>query len=880
MGRLAFALVLVLTVASTAPRAQDRAAVLNQADELMEKRQFREAVELLEKAASAAGPAERMGFHAALSVVTRFWASSLLESDDAGQAAEVIKRSIAFATPPFDLALPDGPQKHLAEFKTEAMVIQARVFEKLGRPDLAKGALVLVYFRDKTRGLDPSAVCGDAYEQLRVAAAQGTGPETWQRWNSLKECAQPLLKGVKAFQQVSGDPEVFLTGMFTAFLEEEVIPLVDQSLTRSHTAVAGALAGAMAAKMFEMDTKFTVPLEMLKAARELLLESAQQHWHHVTAALPSMSAAEQREFMNLASAEDAERLIGIAFQFPDVDAADALQAALLRKQVLVEAGRQESVSVRAALAGAPEPWRAAWNERQRYRRQYATLALDAVRELDAKGGPEAEAGRRAQLFKLAADIDRIDKELRLSNGAYAEQARLQEITLEQVKNAVGASDALVEYVHYRAFDFGAKSWGNAKFGAFVLMPGRGGVAAVPLGDAAAIDADVARLRAQIQAFVDRPRREEPTPAELSESEAAIGQISAALRSKVWDPVEKALGTVRRVYLAPDGDLNLVPFEALAQRRSNRWDYLVEQRELVYVGSGRDLARLRLTPAPRSGRKTAVLIGDPNFDAEVASPGDVSAAAAAGHDTANALPTLGSAAGGGAPRLRLPSKWRPLGLAASLRGMNNQLTTFGWSVTSYTGERATEGAALSLQSPRLLQFLTHGYVLDRAEPGAVGWENPLLRSMLILAGVATDRARSTSSELGDGVLTAYEVTGIDLRGTELVNLTACETGLGEVTPEGVAGLRQAFLMSGARSVTASLWSVPAAESVEQIQDFYRRWQGGGAAARSRYVAFRGAQLAALKTARDRFASGHPVYWAGMVYVGDPGDAAPAAASPRP
>jgi CHAT domain-containing protein len=141
-----------------------------------------------------------------------------------------------------------------------------------------------------------------------------------------------------------------------------------------------------------------------------------------------------------------------------------------------------------------------------------------------------------------------------------------------------------------------------------------------------------------------------------------------------------------------------------------------------------------------------------------------------------------------------------------------------------------------------------------------------------AAKLSDAQRATSRvELADGILTAYEVTGMNLQGTELVNLTACETGLGQVTPDGVVGLRQAFLLAGARSLTMSMWEVPTTETVAQMSDFYRRWLGvGRTSTTTRYEAFRAAQLAALARAREEHGGGHPFYWAGTIYVGDPGD----------
>jgi CHAT domain-containing protein len=98
-------------------------------------------------------------------------------------------------------------------------------------------------------------------------------------------------------------------------------------------------------------------------------------------------------------------------------------------------------------------------------------------------------------------------------------------------------------------------------------------------------------------------------------------------------------------------------------------------------------------------------------------------------------------------------------------------------------------------------------------------------------------------------------------------------LGEVTPDGVAGLRQAFLLAGARSLTMSMWEVPGEETTEEIRDFYERWLGeGGKGGRgmARYEAFHAAQMAALAQARESHGAGHPFYWAGVVFMGDPGD----------
>ncbi len=135
------------------------------------------------------------------------------------------------------------------------------------------------------------------------------------------------------------------------------------------------------------------------------------------------------------------------------------------------------------------------------------------------------------------------------------------------------------------------------------------------------------------------------------------------------------------------------------------------------------------------------------------------------------------------------------------------------------------------------------------------ENPLLRSGLALAGA--NRLRSGRD---DGVLTALEVAGLDLAGTELAVLSACETGVGAVqNGEGVYGLRRALVLAGVRTQIASLWKVNDAATKDLMIDYYRRLQAGT----GRSQALREAQFTMLKDP----ARAHPYYWASFITIGE-------------
>ena len=207
-----------------------------------------------------------------------------------------------------------------------------------------------------------------------------------------------------------------------------------------------------------------------------------------------------------------------------------------------------------------------------------------------------------------------------------------------------------------------------------------------------------------------------------------------------------------------------------------------------------------------------------------------------------------------------------------------------------GSAAIERVLKAARSPRILHIATHGFFLSDEErkpdegltrlsrglagmagpppvpmrPGGQKIENPLLRSGLALAGANRWAEAAKAGDVDDGLLTALEVSGLRLRGTELVVLSACDTGVGELKRgEGVFGLRRAFIAAGARTLVMSLWKVPDEETAELMEGFYRRWLSG----QEKHAALRDTQLAMIAKLRERHGAAHPLFWAGFVLVGD-------------
>jgi len=181
---------------------------------------------------------------------------------------------------------------------------------------------------------------------------------------------------------------------------------------------------------------------------------------------------------------------------------------------------------------------------------------------------------------------------------------------------------------------------------------------------------------------------------------------------------------------------------------------------------------------------------------------------------------------------------------------------------FTQAQATETVVKTSSNPRILHLATHGFFLKpapttQAKDGSRNLpnENPLLRSGLAFSGF---NMRQSGGD--DGVLTALEITGMDLRGTQLVVLSACETGLGDVqSGEGVYGLRRAFTLAGAQSQVMTLWRVDDEATKDLMVNYYQRLARG----EGRGEALRQAQLAMLKSLKHA----HPKYWSGMIPAGD-------------
>jgi CHAT domain-containing protein/tetratricopeptide (TPR) repeat protein len=395
---------------------------------------------------------------------------------------------------------------------------------------------------------------------------------------------------------------------------------------------------------------------------------------------------------------------------------------------------------------------------------------------------------------------------------------------------------------------------QSRYVAFVVRAG-GEPTRVELGRADVIDEALASWRARLQ-----------RGGEADDLGRAVAQL-------VWKPLESRLGDARSVLISPDGDLAFLPWAALPDGESG--SYLLRRFAFAVVPSARQLAALaEREPRPAPGGLLAV----GGVDYTRGEPGEL-------------VPVAGASRSAALNRSALIFEPLP-GTDAEVRSVATLFRAThpdGPAVDAPTGARATKARlAAAMPGRRYLHLATHGYFAPPGFKNALIPEDdrtglkvgegmgrtevtgfyPGLLSGLAWAGAASPEANPSTGvlDVGAGLMTAEEVSGLGLEGSELAVLSACETGLGRTAgSEGVLGLQRAFLQAGCRTVVASLWRVEDDATRELMTRFYKNlWEKK----LPPLEALRHAQLSILDD-QNFGDGGNPRLWAAWMLGGDPG-----------
>ncbi|MEA5442277.1 CHAT domain-containing tetratricopeptide repeat protein [Cyanobium gracile] len=374
--------------------------------------------------------------------------------------------------------------------------------------------------------------------------------------------------------------------------------------------------------------------------------------------------------------------------------------------------------------------------------------------------------------------------------------RIEAVSTAQVAAALPRKGALVEFQRYRPWQVaagGKGSWGPPRYVALVLQAD-GRSVSVPLGEAAGIDAAVAKAHGA-----------------TAKNEVDPAPLWAEVSRLVLDPLQAQLGGVEDLFLSPDGELHRIPFAVLPAGK-DRQRLLSEAVRLRVVTTGRDLVRLQ--QPPKAGG-SPVVMANPAYGVAAGTAGAGAGGTQGGQQRSSAL--------------RGGLTWDPL---PATKAEATQVATLLGAGAPIVAEQATAARALQQKGPLIFHIATHGFFFPAPEPeerkgegaarGLGVAEDPLLRSGLVLSGANAPERNPAD----DGYLTAAEATGMDLEGTELVVLSACETGLGDVrSGEGVYGLQRAFTVAGSRATLLSLWKVDDAATAAFMAAYYGRLRQG-------------------------------------------------------
>lgn len=428
---------------------------------------------------------------------------------------------------------------------------------------------------------------------------------------------------------------------------------------------------------------------------------------------------------------------------------------------------------------------------------------------------ESLAGLRKQI---------AEGESKLSSGK-TERGRTRaalQVSVPAVLDAIPENAVLIEYIRYR--EFSAPGRFDFRYGAIVLRKGAM-PQFIPLSKASELEQALEAYAVAVRSAV---------------SDDEMQELLQTITDQVWSPLKDLLPEKgERIILSPDAGLQFLSFATLLEGAG----FVGESWSLSYVSSGRDL--LRETDSTR--KKNIHIIANPDFrtpateqvagERSVDSDVAVSMRSVLGRIGLSPLP--GTEAEEKALRELIESDW-------------------DWELQSYVDIGASEEALFGIVSPGILHLATHGFYLpqtgksDPLERAQRYWDpsrkggnqyapvlesfsdvvlnNPMHRSGIALAGAAATLqawgdGRILETEK-DGILAAAEMAQLDLDGTWMVVLSACETGLGQArSGEGVLGMRRGLMQAGAQHLLLTLWPVADQETALFMLDFYRKLEGG-------------------------------------------------------
>jgi CHAT domain-containing protein/Flp pilus assembly protein TadD len=408
--------------------------------------------------------------------------------------------------------------------------------------------------------------------------------------------------------------------------------------------------------------------------------------------------------------------------------------------------------------------------------------------------------QKIDIALLEQEANSLERSLSQRSTEFSQGYATEKLNYKQVSSLLNDSEAVVELIRIRSFDTGFTS--DSKYAALTLTKSSAQPILTVLDNGTQLETRYLKFyRNAIKQKIDDPYSYE----------------------QFWSKIDLSVKGKKVLYVSPDGVYNEININTFKKPDGR---YVISQYDIVNIGNSKDLIALKSRKAVAS-KKQAFLLGFPDY--------------------------------GGSSIAALP------GTKVELNGINAILKTSGYQINRYEQLEATEARVKTIAGQSLVHIATHGYFQQDVESVlAVNQEsaknNPLLRSGILLAGAAKTLSGEVIPNLNsndNGVLTAYEAMNLNLDGTDLLVLSACETGLGDIRAgEGVYGLQRAFQVAGAKALLMSLWKVDDTATQALMTNFYTNLAKTG----NRSLSFKQAQLQLMVKFKE------PYYWGAFVMTG--------------
>jgi len=604
-------------------------------------------------------------------------------------------------------------------------------------------------------------------------------------------------------------------------LYKRALYIYEKVLCPEHPNFAAALNNL--GLLYDNQGRYSEAEVLFKKALQNLLNQIKNYF-------PSMSEKEKGEFLKTIK-DNFEIFNSFSIKRMKEDPKilnDMLNLTLNTKAILLNSSKKIQERILSSKdSGLIEKYKL-WKEK----REYINKAYSMSKE-------ELES-RKIDIKRIEEEANEIEKELSRRSEEFEKVYEKKIVDWKEIQKKLKDEEAIVEVIRFNLYE---KGWTDMVYYAFLI---------------------VKRETKEYPEIVIKRDGNSLEDEYLRDYKSMLKMNDKVSYKRYWSDVQEKLRGIKRIYYSPDGVYNQININTL---KMGDGEYLINKIEIHQVTNTKDL--LVFGEKSKKLEKTLEIFGDPDFSINVGKYKNVASnyVMRGGLEDTEGFREEVS-------RNLIDGRISELpGTRVEVEEISKIMINRGWKVNKHVRWEAIEGAVKRVKNPSILHIATHGFFLSRYEVARdyergrgkiLGrdiekvYENPLLRSGILLSGANIVLSGKSIEGIDDGLLTAYEVMNLELDSTDIVVLSACQTGGGEVVSgEGVYGLQRAFIVAGSKRVIMSLWNVDDEATQELMRIFYENYSKGRGVRES----FNEAQRDMMK----RYNA--PYYWGAFVIVGE-------------